>query len=171
MSETEATPEGIYKHDNHITPKVTVDIFILHPKLNTLVLIKRVNDPQGWALPGGFVDVGETTMQAATREALEETGCRLTRMEQFHTYSAPSRDPRGHGITVAYIGYTLDDPVAADDAKDVGVFSLDDMTAIHTDCSLTGRTVINANEIVFDHMQMIIDVQHYLETGQTPTRE
>jgi 8-oxo-dGTP diphosphatase len=163
--------EGEYKHNNHVTPKVTVDIFILDSQENHIVLIKRMNPPHGWALPGGFVDCGETTMQAAVREALEETGCRLARVEQFHTYSDPSRDPRGHGITVAYIAYTLDRAVAADDAKEVGYFNLHTMQTHTAPNVYRAGFDIPAKTIVFDHMEMIIDLKHYLETGKRPTRE
>lgn len=161
---------GKYKHSQHETPKVTVDIFIMDPDQKGLVLIKRVNDPQGWALPGGFVDIGETTMAAAIREAREETGCRLTRVEQFHTYSDPARDPRGHGITVAYMATTLDVPVAADDAAAWGWFDLIDLHAYKYDFE-ERHEQIPANAIVFDHIQMIIDLKHFLDTGQRPTRE
>ena len=171
MQDQEVTPEGVYKHDNHITPKVTVDIFILTSD-NKLVLIERKNAPLGWALPGGFVDVGETTMEAAIREAQEETGCRLARVEQFHTYSAPSRDPRGHGITVAYIAHTLDTPVAADDAKSIAEFDLGIMKGYSLDrLGNKMSRLLPGNDIVFDHTQMILDLKHFQETGQRPTRE
>lgn len=61
-----------------------------------IVLIERKNPPHGWALPGGFVDYGESFEQAATREALEETGLKVELLRQFHTYSDPARDPRQH---------------------------------------------------------------------------
>ena len=68
-----------------------------------IVLIERKNPPFGWALPGGFVDYGESFEQAAVREALEETGLRVTLTRQFHTYSDPGRDPRQHTASTVFI--------------------------------------------------------------------
>lgn len=169
--------QGEYKHDNHVTPKVTVDIVIfpLNSDKDQCVMIQRKNPPHGWALPGGFVDIGETTMQAAIREAEEETGCRLTGVEQFHTYSDPTRDPRGHGITVVYIGYTIDEPEAADDAKAIGYFNFKDLTLYGpTGGTGTSSHIVIAkknNAICFDHAQMLLDIYRFLKTNKRPTRE
>ncbi|OQX11001.1 MAG: NUDIX hydrolase, partial [Desulfobacteraceae bacterium IS3] len=82
-------------------PLVTVDIII---EINKgIVLIERVNPPHGWALPGGFVDYGESLETAAVREAKEETSLDVTLEEQFHTYSAPDRDPRQHTVSTVFI--------------------------------------------------------------------
>ena len=82
-------------------PYVTVDIII--ETLQGIVLIERSNPPYGWALPGGFVDYGESLEEAAAREAKEETNLDLVDLRQFHTYSAPGRDPRFHTITTVFI--------------------------------------------------------------------
>jgi 8-oxo-dGTP diphosphatase len=105
---------------DHRNPVPTVDIIIELP--DGVVLIKRKNPPHGWALPGGFVDYGESLEQAAVREAKEETGLDVTLVRQLHTYSDPSRDPRLHTITTVYIARAEGRPKAADDAKETGVF-------------------------------------------------
>jgi 8-oxo-dGTP diphosphatase len=66
-------------------------------------LLERKNDPQGWALPGGFVEVGETLEQALLREVKEETGLEVEIVRQFHSYSDPNRDPRGHTVSIVFI--------------------------------------------------------------------
>ena len=83
-------------------PSPTVDLIIELPG-HRIVLIERKNPPHGYALPGGFVDYGESLEDAARREALEETGLKVELVRQFHTYSDPSRDPRKHTITTVLI--------------------------------------------------------------------
>jgi 8-oxo-dGTP diphosphatase len=143
-----------------ITPLLAVDIVINYLPEDKLVLISRKNTPKGYALPGGFVDVGESTMDAAVREAQEETGCRLSNVRQFHTYSKPSRDPRGHTVSVVYLADTLDYPIAADDAKGVGFFYPTDYKAY----SRIGEMI----EIVFDHSEILMDVVRFYNTGELP---
>lgn len=92
-----------------------------------IVLIKRKNPPYGWALPGGFVDYGETLELAAKREAKEETSLDIQIVRQMFTYSDPKRDPRFHTITTVYIAKAKGIPVAKDDAAEVGVFSRDEI--------------------------------------------
>jgi len=147
-----------YKHDSHVTPKVTVDIIIEVD--GGIVLISRVNEPLGWALPGGFVDIGETTIAAAAREALEETTLEVTDLVQFHTYSDPARDPRGHGITIAYIAKAKGCPVAADDAKEAIVLNPAEIIAANSEWNLC-----------FDHREIILDYVIFKDTGERPTRE
>ncbi len=101
-------------------PVPTVDIIIELP--GGIVLIKRKNPPLGWALPGGFVDYGESLEDAAVREAAEETGLDVTLVRQFHSYSDPKRDERLHTITTVYVARAQGEPVAADDAAGAGVF-------------------------------------------------
>ena len=101
-------------------PLVTVDIIIRMAA--GIVLIERKNPPHGWALPGGFVDYGETLEQAAYREALEETGLKVTNLKQFHSYSDPARDPRHHTVSTVFTAEALGTPQAGDDAGRVGVF-------------------------------------------------
>jgi 8-oxo-dGTP diphosphatase len=101
-------------------PIPTVDIIIEFQ--GSIVLIKRKNPPEGWALPGGFVDYGETLESAALREAKEETGLNIELTKQFHTYSDPKRDARHHTITTVYIAKAHGSPIAGDDAKEAGIF-------------------------------------------------
>lgn len=103
-------------------PVPTVDI-IIEIGQQGIVLIQRKNFPNGWALPGGFVDYGETVEQAAAREALEETSLRVESLTQFGVYSDPNRDPRQHTISVVFTAQSTGIPAAADDAVGVGVFT------------------------------------------------
>jgi len=96
-------------------PVPTVDI-IIELSDNRIVIIERKNPPFGWALPGGFVDYGETLEDAARREAMEETGLKVELVRQLHTYSEPSRDPRQHTISTVFVARADGDPVAGDDA-------------------------------------------------------
>ena len=90
-----------------------------------IVLIKRKNPPYGWALPGGFVDYGESLESAAQREAREETSLKVELKYQLGAYSDPSRDPRQHTISVVFVASATGEPRAADDAKDVRIFDPD----------------------------------------------
>jgi len=121
-------------------PFPTVDI-IIELDDRGIVLISRKNYPFGWALPGGFVDYGESLEDAAVREAKEETGLNIKLIRQFHTYSRPDRDPRYHSISTVYIAKASGTPHAADDAKEVGIFTRDALPA----------------PIVFDHMEILDD--------------
>ena len=103
-------------------PTPTVDI-IIEMDYDGIVLIRRKNYPPGWAIPGGFVDYGESLEQAAVREAKEETGLDVTLLTQMHTYSDPKRDPRQHTITTVFIARAKGKPIAAGDAAGIGVFS------------------------------------------------
>ena len=87
-----------------------------------IVLIERRNPPPGWAIPGGFVDVGERVETAAVREALEETGLIVTLRVLLGLYSDPARDPRGHTVTAVYVAEASGMPEARDDARAVGIF-------------------------------------------------
>lgn len=107
--------------DNKKNPLPTVDIII---ELDDgIVLIKRKNPPYGWALPGGFVDYGESLETAAIREAKEETGLDVQLIRQFHTYSDPSRDPRFHTISTVFIAKATGVLSAGDDAENAKVFN------------------------------------------------
>ena len=98
----------------------------------SIILIKRKNPPFGWALPGGFVDYGESLESAAIREAREETCLKVRLQYQLGAYSDPARDPRFHTLSVVFVASAAGEPKAADDASDIGVFgrnSLPDILA------------------------------------------
>lgn len=120
-------------------PALTVDLVVAsrEPRVRVL-LIRRRRDPfaGSWALPGGFVDENEPLDAAARRELEEETGVRLTHLEQLHTFGDPGRDPRGWTVSVAYLARVNPPevkPKAADDAAEVGWFPLDDLPALAFD--------------------------------------
>jgi len=110
----------------HQSPTPTVDV-IVEVETETgeegIVLIYRKNEPRAWALPGGFVDYGETLEEAAVREAKEETDLEIKLIRQLHTYSDPRRDPRRHTISTVFIARARGRPRAQDDAAGVGIFN------------------------------------------------
>lgn len=118
-----------------------MDIIIFFPP-EKIVLIERKNDPQGWALPGGFVDYGEKAEHAAIREAREETGLDVMLTGLLGVYSRPDRDPRFHTLSVAYTACALNinDLQAGDDASGAGIFSWNELPVL-----------------VFDHKRIIMD--------------
>jgi 8-oxo-dGTP diphosphatase len=122
------------------TPKLMVDVVI--PSERGVVLVRRGSEPyEGqWALPGGFVEVGETVRQAAAREAAEETGLAVEVSELVGVYSEPDRDPRGHNVSVAFLARVLSGQMqAASDAAEVDVMDP------------------NSVELAFDHDRIISD--------------
>ncbi|NMO20790.1 NUDIX hydrolase [Pyxidicoccus fallax] len=130
-------------------PKPTVDC-IIELAGERIVLIRRKNPPVGWALPGGFVDEGESLETAAVREAKEETGLTVKLVEQFHTYSDPKRDPRQHTISTVYIGTAEGEPSGSDDAAEAKTFP---SSALPKD-------------LCFDHGTILSDYLAYKRTGQ-----
>ncbi|MFH1349299.1 MAG: NUDIX hydrolase [Pseudomonadota bacterium] len=110
--------KGIEKFRN---PFPTVDV-IIEMDERGIVLIKRKNPPHGWALPGGFVDYGESLEGAAIREAKEETSLDVELLAQLGAYSDPDRDPRQHTISVVFVARANGQPQAADDAMEIGIF-------------------------------------------------
>ncbi len=121
-------------------PFLTVDCIVVRNS-REILLIRRKNPPTGWALPGGFVDYGESLENAAMRELAEETGLRVTNLIQFRAYSDPNRDPRFHTVTVVFIATVEGNPKAGDDAEFCQFFSLDELP----------------EDIAFDHKQIISD--------------
>ena len=119
-------------------PTPTVDIIIRIGE--EIVLIERNNPPLGWALPGGFVDYGESYETAALREAEEETNLKVRGLKQFHTYSEPGRDPRQHTASTVFIGEAEGKPTAGDDACRAELFTRD-----------------NLPPLVFDHGKILAD--------------
>ena len=107
--------------EKYRNPLPTVDIII--EVAGGIVLIRRKNPPYGWAIPGGFVDYGESLETAAVREAKEETSLHVRLVSQMGAYSDPGRDPRFHTISVVFIAKAEGVPAAADDALDIGVFA------------------------------------------------
>ncbi len=124
----------------HKQPKLAVDCIILLD--GRILLIYRRNEPKGWALPGGFVDYGETVEHAVQREMMEETGLELADLRQFHVYSDPKRDPRWHCVSVVFTARGIGGPRAGDDAGEVRLVRPDD---------------VRDSELVFDHARILRD--------------
>lgn len=132
-------------------PRLTVDA-VVEDAGGRILLIERTHEPPGWALPGGFVDAGETLEAAAARELAEETGLRALRMEQFHTYSHPERDPRHHSVSTVFLVEAEGTPVAGDDAGRAAYFPLDALPS----------------PLAFDHGEILEDVSRYRASGVRP---
>ncbi len=114
----------------HKNPIPTVDIIIEIQREDGqegIVLIKRKNPPHGWAIPGGFVDYGESLEEAAVREAKEETSLDIQLKKQLHTYSDPDRDPRQHTISTVFVASARGRPKAEDDAQEIGIFTKEEI--------------------------------------------
>jgi 8-oxo-dGTP diphosphatase len=140
-----------------VTPQIAADVIVelIDRPGRPIILIERLYPPHGWAIPGGFVDIGETVEHAARREALEEIGLEVRLEALLGIYSDPSRDNRGHTVTAVYVATASGQPVAADDAKTVKIADIDDLPA----------------PLVFDHAQVLTDYLRYRDTGQvTPLR-
>lgn len=134
------------------TPLITVDIIIelTDRDERPIVLIERKNPPYGWAIPGGFVDVGETLEQAAVREAKEETCLDVTLSYLLGNYSNPNRDARHHTVSAVYIAQAQGEPKAADDAAHLELFTPHNLP----------------KSLAFDHNKILADYLHYLKSGQ-----
>ncbi|MSP28330.1 MAG: NUDIX hydrolase [Methylococcales bacterium] len=141
-----------------ITPLIAADIIIelIDQPNHPFVLIERAHEPFGWAIAGGFVDVGETVEHAAIREAKEETCLDVKLTALLGIYSNPTRDTRGHTVTAVYIAEATGMPMAADDAKNFGIYTLDNLPEV----------------LAFDHAQVLEDYLVFRETGKvTPLRD
>lgn len=143
------TPKADTSPTVYRNPTPTVDIIIEID--GGIVLIERKNEPLGWALPGGFVDYGESFEHAARREAEEETGLQVTLTHQFHTYSDPARDTRQHNSSTVFIGTATGTPKGADDAAQAEIYDEDNLPAL-----------------AFDHQQILEDYFHFRKTGNRP---
>ena len=129
-------------------PIPTVDIIIEIKRddgKEGIILIERKNPPYGWALPGGFVDYGESLEEAAIREAKEETSLDIELIEQFHTYSEPRRDPRFHTISTVFIAHASGKPAPKDDAKNIEIFTEEEINF----------------PLAFDHLRILKDYFKY----------
>ena len=133
------------------TPLLAADAIIelIDKPGRPIVLIERKNPPYGWAIPGGFVDVGERLEIAAIREAKEEVCLDVSLKALLGMYSDPARDNRGHTVTAVYVAEAQGEPQAADDAKNLDIFDLDNLP----------------NELAFDHRQVLDDYRKFRETG------
>ncbi len=135
-------------------PAPTVDLIIemTDRPHRPIVLIERLNLPYGWALPGGFVDYGESVEAAAVREAKEETALDVALVEQFYVYSDPKRDERKHTLSVVFIATAVGAPIAQDDAKSLSVVNPWEMP----------------QTLCFDHGQILQDYWQYRYYGHRP---
>ena len=141
-----------------ITPLLAADTIIELTDFpdRPIVLIERANPPYGWAIPGGFVDLGEIVEQAAVREAKEEVELEVHLIALLGIYSDPIRDSRGHTVTAVYVAEAAGMPVAADDAKNCRLFRMDELP----------------ETLAFDHAQVLADYKKFRETGQVaPLRD
>lgn len=135
----------------HQNPFPTVDVII---EVDAKILwIFRENEPRGWALPGGFVDQGESLEAAAIREAKEETGLDVELKELLYVYSHPGRDPRQHNLSVVFTARASGTPQAGDDAAKAQFFDVQSPPS----------------PIVFDHREILRDYITFRATGQRPT--
>jgi len=137
--------------EKYRNPIPTVDIIIRMPTPSNesgIILIHRKNIPVDWAIPGGFVDYGESCETTAIREAMEETSLQIRELNQFRVYSDPDRDPRHHTITVVFSGIGEGIPRAGDDADDIGLF--------------TKETI--PTHLAFDHSRILYDFFNWIES-------
>lgn len=134
------------------TPTVDLILELIDRPHRPILLIERLNPPLGWALPGGFVDYGETLEQAARREAAEETGLSVALVQQFCLYSNPQRDPRQHTISLVFLATATGEPSAGDDAKAVGIFNPWELPP----------------NLCFDHDRILQDYLQYRHYGIRP---
>ncbi|MGB2925295.1 MAG: NUDIX hydrolase [Limnothrix sp.] len=135
-------------------PAPTVDVIVelLDRPHRPIVLIERKNEPFGWAIPGGFLDYGETVEAGAKREAKEEISLDIKLIEQFCVYSDPQRDLRQHTISVVFIATAIGEPQAADDAKSVKIFQAWEVP----------------KNLCFDHGRILQDYWSYRHYGIRP---
>ena len=135
-----------------VTPLLAADAIIelIDKPGRPIILIERKNPPYGWAIPGGFVDVGERLENASIREAKEEVCLDVNLKALLGMYSDPARDDRGHTVTAVYVAEARGEPKAADDAKSLQLFTLDNLP----------------EELAFDHRQVLEDYRKFRESGE-----
>jgi ADP-ribose pyrophosphatase YjhB (NUDIX family) len=153
MKVTDICPVCGHENQRYVNPLPTVDIIIeieLKPSKVGIVLIERRNFPFGWAIPGGFVDYGETVEAAAIREAFEETSLKVELKYLLGVYSAPNRDPRQHTISVVFVAQTTGTPHGRDDAMHAKIFELNQLP----------------KKMAFDHRKILADYLDQLPPGQ-----
>jgi ADP-ribose pyrophosphatase YjhB (NUDIX family) len=142
--------KGVISYLEYVTQKLqkgpftTVDAIIEID--DGIIVIKRSNPPFGWALPGGFVDYGESLEEAVKREAREETGLEIYDLKQFHTYSEPERDPRFHTVATVFLAKAKGTPKSGDDAVSIKVIKLSEIPNL---------------DFTFDHKKIL---QDYLQS-------
>ena len=135
------------------TPRLAADAIIelIDRPGRPIVLIERLNPPHGWAIPGGFVDIGERVEAAAVREALEETALQVELQTLLGLYSDPTRDPRAHTVTAVYVARARGEPEARDDALALRLFQPDELP----------------RELAFDHATVLADYLRFRESGSS----
>lgn len=159
--------ENVFGYIDYIQTKLsqepfsTVDIIIEIPaspagRDNGIVLIERSNPPFGWAIPGGFLDYGESLEEAAIREAKEETSLTIKELIQFHTYSAPGRDPRFHTIATVFIAKAAGTPKAASDAQNLKIFKINEIKEL---------------KLAFDHKNILEDYINWKKENLNETNK
>ncbi len=132
------------------SPPVAADVIIEIGE--RIVLIERRNFPSGWAIPGGFVDLGESVEDAAIREMREETSLEVELTALLGVYSRPGRDPRGDTVSVVYVGRSTGTPKADDDARAIALFA----------------PAEPPSPLAFDHAEILADYVAYRKTGRIP---
>lgn len=157
MASQDAASQGDQAQGNQAqyrNPAPTVDLIIemRDRPHRPIILIERLNVPYGWALPGGFVDYGESVEAAAIREAKEETTLAVTLIEQFHVYSDPNRDKRKHTLSIVFIATATGEPTAQDDAKTLSILNPWEMP----------------ESLCFDHDKILQDYWRYRHYGHRP---
>lgn len=154
MGERLVCPHCGRQLDRFDQPRLTVDAVVENAR-GEVLLIERRNPPSGWALPGGFVDAGETVETAVARELREETGLEARSLRQFHVYSDPARDPRHPTVTVVFTVRAEGTPRGGDDAADARFFPRDRLPS----------------PIAFDHREILRDVAEGRTGGRRPGDE
>jgi len=126
----------------HLSTDGIIKLYDENENFRGIVFIERLNKPYGLALPGGFVDIGESVENALVREMKEETSLDVSIESLLNVYSDPSRDPRFHTASVVYVCKAYGEPKACDDAKEIFVYELDNLPL---------------DRLVFDHRQIVED--------------